>query len=426
MAKVYLGLGSNQGSRRDFLEKAIAELSSLATDKKIRVSSLYETAALLPEHAQAEWNIPYLNLAVEMDFQGSPRDLLSLTLKIEEKMGRGPHLRWAPRTIDIDILLWEDLIFTDSILTLPHPECMNRAFVLSPLAELQPDLKIPGFSQSVLEIARESGKIIPRFMGILNMTPDSFSDGGRWQNPDSTRTLFESWVKAGIPVIDVGGESTRPGAIPVEEKEEWGRIEPLIGWARDKTHSQWIRPQLSIDTVKPEVARKALSLGVDWINDVSGLIRPEMLDVLLEYPHAKMVLMHSLSVPADPKTVLRSDESASQQVFCWMEERLACLDRQGVCLNRIYLDPGIGFGKTAEQSLEILRSLRLFHKLGLPLLVGHSRKSFLKKITASKQAGKMDAETLGLSMKMCSQGVDVFRVHDPIVHQGALLGWNSV
>jgi 2-amino-4-hydroxy-6-hydroxymethyldihydropteridine diphosphokinase/dihydropteroate synthase len=436
VATVYLGLGANLGDRSANLEAALERLAALAR-AELRLSSVYETPALLPEGAPESWNRPYWNLVAALEFEGSPAELLHATQRIEADLGRIRGERWAPRPIDLDLLHWEGVTLATPTLTLPHPGIRGRAFVLDPLAELAPGLRLPGGSgmpdgqmadegASVLELARRHPKHQPRLMGILNVTPDSFSDGGKHAGLDAALAAVDAWSGPVAPILDVGGESTRPGAGAVSPDEEWARIRPLLEALRARFAGRRLRPRISVDTRRAEVAARALALGADWINDVSGGADPALLE-LVRAARCTYVVMHSLTVPADPRATLGRDHPPAAQLRRWFEAKLAELDRAGIARDRVVLDPGIGFGKTPFQSLEVLRDWERFlaPSLGVPVLAGHSRKSFLKDFS-SAPAPSRDPETLGVSLALAAKGADLLRVHDPVLHHRALLAWSHV
>ena len=239
-----------------------------------------------------------------------------------------------------------------------------------------------------------------RIVGILNLTPDSFAGGGAAES---------EWEQA--DVLDVGAESTRPGAAPVAAEEEWQRLAPFL-------HEAWPRLQsrvmLSMDTRHPETARRALALGAQWINDVSGFSTPEMIDAVRE-SGCMLVVMHSLTVPANPAVTLPESENVIETLRAFAQERIATLGAQGIAKERIVFDPGIGFGKTAEQSWKIIHHVKELQKIGVPLLIGHSRKSFL----GGAMSGR-DAATLEVSRGLIAAGVDYLRVHDVVAHRKLL------
>jgi 2-amino-4-hydroxy-6-hydroxymethyldihydropteridine diphosphokinase/dihydropteroate synthase len=347
--------------------------------------------------------------------------LLDRLKQIELELGRGEHARWAPRTIDLDILLWGSERIATERLTVPHPGLIERAFVLTPLAALAPLATIPGRgTKTVLEWSREPGGHIPLWMGILNVTPDSFSDGGHFETWPAVDARADALIAAGASFIDVGAESTRPGASPLDAEQEWQRLErvlePLIG----KHASAPLRPRFSLDTYHPATARRALALGVDAINDVGGLASPEMLE-LAATSDRDWIAMHNLGLPADRTRTLRVDRDPVVEVERWLEQRLDEWQRAGLDLGRILFDPGIGFGKNPLQSLRLLRGIGRFERYGLRILVGHSRKSFMHGLTAN--AADRDLFTIGASLRLCSRNVEILRVHDVAAHAAAYRGW---
>ena len=418
---IFLGLGSNVGDRRAELGAAIAALER--SDVGIaRVSPIVESPALLPPGAPPEWNLPFLNLVLECRTDVGREELLARIKAIEKQRGRAAGDRWAPRPIDIDILLWNGDRATDARLTVPHPGITERNFVLAPLLALAPSLVIPdGAGKTVLEHARALANHIPLWMGIVNLTPDSFSDGGEHASWDLVEADVERMWEAGAQIIDFGAESTRPGATPLTAAAELERLVPVLERVLAKLRPQRLRPLISVDTYHAATAREALALGVDVVNDVGGLGDPAMLE-LAATREADWVAMHSLTLPADPRRTLPPDADACAAVEQWLEERLETWRRAGLDLDRILFDPGIGFGKNPLQSLALLRNIRRFHKFGLRCLVGHSRKSFMQSF-GSRDSNERDLATVGASLRLCQQGVDVLRVHNVPLHAAAYRGW---
>jgi 2-amino-4-hydroxy-6-hydroxymethyldihydropteridine diphosphokinase/dihydropteroate synthase len=421
--QIYLGLGSNVGDRRAQLTAAIDALtdSGVSID---RVSPVVESPAMLPDDAPAEWNRPFLNLALECRDDRAPHDVLDLIKRVERDLGRVDRGRWAPRPIDIDILLWGDEQIATERVQIPHPGIADRAFVLAPLAALRPRLRIPGISgATVLDLARRLRQRIPLWMGIVNLTPDSFSDGGELPTWESVEARIDEMVAAGVHLIDIGAESTRPGASPLTAEEEWARLEPILARTLSKQSAVRLRPLLSVDTYHVATARRALALGVDVINDVSGLTSPAMIE-LVGASGKEWIAMHNVSVPADPKKTLPLDQDPRFEVERWLEERLAQWQRAGLDLERIVFDPGVGFGKNPLQSLRLLRDIGSFATHGLRLLVGHSRKSFMTSFAGDHT--DRDLATIGASLALCAQGVDILRVHNLPAHVAAYRGWAHV
>ena len=380
---------------------------------------------MLPDDAPADWNRPFLNLAAHCRTEAAPLEVLDGLKAIERELGREDHGRWAPRSIDLDLLLYGRETLSGERLRVPHPGIASRAFVLTPLAALEPRMTIPGLGpRTVLEHAREGRHHLPVWMGIVNLTPDSFSDGGELEGVGAIEAHVAELVTAGAQLIDIGAESTRPGATLLTADEEWARLEPALGRLVDRYRSEVLRPRLSVDTYHAETARRALVLGVDVVNDVSGLSTSAMLE-LAATSGADFVAMHNLGLPADKARTLPADQDPTAAVERWLEERLEAWERAGLDLSRIVFDPGIGFGKNALQSLQLLRNVERLHRFGLRLLVGHSRKSFMHQAAAADRLDR-DLFTVGVSLRLCSAGVDILRVHNIAAHTAAYRGWSHV
>ena len=380
---------------------------------------------MLPDDAPADWNRPFLNLAAHCRTEAAPLEVLDGLKAIERELGREDRGRWAPRSIDLDLLLYGRETLSGERLRVPHPGIASRAFVLTPLAALEPRMTIPGLGpRTVLEHAREGRHHLPVWMGIVNLTPDSFSDGGELEDVGAIEARVAELVTAGAQLIDFGAESTRPGATLLTADEEWARLEPALGRLVDRYRSEVLRPRLSVDTYHAETARRALVLGVDVVNDVSGLSTSAMLE-LAATSGADFVAMHKLGLPADKARTLPADQDTTAAVERWLEERLEAWERAGLDLSRIVFDPGIGFGKNALQSLQLLRNVERLHRFGLRLLVGHSRKSFMHQAAAADRLDR-DLFTVGVSLRLCSAGVDILRVHNIAAHTAAYRGWSHV
>jgi dihydropteroate synthase len=242
-------------------------------------------------------------------------------------------------------------------------------------------------------------------MGILNVTPDSFSDGGRFQTLEKALVRGLQMVEEGADIIDIGGESTRPGAQPVQPLEEIARTVPMIGRLREKTNAL-----ISIDTRKADVARAAIAAGADIINDISALSDPEMVNVAAE-TGAGLVLMHMQGTPETMQKNPRYDDVVSN-VWNFLEERMAFAVERGVAPEQIVLDPGIGFGKTDEHNLELLRGIPQLTIAGRPVLIGASRKQFIGRITGREVPAERLAGSLAVAAFAVLHGAQILRVHD--------------
>lgn len=426
--RVVLGLGSNLGDRARHLKRAVTRLvhgpDPVLVDA--RLARVYTSPALVPPGAPESWDRPYLNTALSGDVALAPDALLARIKALEVELGRRPSERWAPRPVDIDILWWDADPVARPGLTVPHPGALDRSFVLEPLADLRPQLTLAG--ATVAEHARrrraeepesarpdpEAGRRVrfPHLMGILNVTPDSFSDGGRFHDPDDALRRAEAMLDGGADTLDVGAESTRPDGAPVDPAEEWRRLEPVLEGLVALRRTRPFR--LSLDSRHPAVVLRGLERGVDVVNDVTGFRDPAMRDAA-RGSAAELVFMHSLSVPVVRGERLPAERDPVEVVLAWARERAALLEREGVDRRRLVLDPGIGFGKSPEQSWALLEGVERLHAVGLPLLVGHSRKSFLGEATGLP-APERDEATVALSLQMGPRGVEELRVHDPALH----------
>ncbi|MDQ8039283.1 MAG: dihydropteroate synthase [Rickettsiella sp.] len=428
-----LGLGSNLGDSLNNLRLAVQLLQKLQVIKLIQISPIYSSSALLPIYAPVAWNRPYLNVALNCQSDLSPMELLAAVKQVEKQLGREESQRWAPRIIDIDILAWDNLRIDDARLRIPHAELERRPFALWPLLDLLPDWKHPQQELSHLVQhwgSRFSGQApfntrqLPHrlagscLVGIINLTPDSFSDGGEFLNVNYALSQAEKLVLEGAEILDIGAESTRPGAKTIMPDEEWQRLVPILNALKEHRKAWPIKAKLSVDTRNYQVAEKAIDLGIDWINDVSGFIDTKMRKVAAEND-VMCVVMHNLGIPANKEIILPSYPNICTQILDWAEQRFDELISAGINPKQFIFDIGIGFGKTAHQSAFLLKNIKQFQSLKFPLLVGHSRKSFLNLVT-DKSYGERDFETALLSYQLTLQGVDYLRVHNVGISAKAL------
>jgi dihydropteroate synthase len=242
-------------------------------------------------------------------------------------------------------------------------------------------------------------------MGIVNVTPDSFSDGGKFLDADAAVTHALKLVDEGAEILDVGGESTRPGAKPVSEKEELRRVLPAI----EKLAAKITIP-ISIDTMKPAVARAALAAGASIVNDVAANRRDDAMWQIVAEFRAGYICMHA---QGSPQTMQKNPayKNVVREVGEFFRERLKKLNAAGVAADQVVFDPGIGFGKTPEHNLQLLAGLRRFKKLSRPLLLGVSRKSFLGKISGATLNERLPA-SLACATLAIESGVQIIRTHD--------------
>ena len=258
----------------------------------------------------------------------------------------------------------------------------------------------------------------PVVMGILNATPDSFSDGGKFKSPLDAIAQAELMIEGGVDLIDIGGESTRPGAEPVELQEELDRVLPVIEALKD------CGVPLSIDTYKAETMRQALRAGVDCVNDIWALRHVSAVNAVLESKDCGIILMH---MQRDPQTMQFNPEyqDVLAQVMQFLNERAELLKAKGVEANRIAIDPGFGFGKSLEHNLTMLTHFDQFSQLGYSVLAGISRKSMLGKIT-DKDTHERLAPSIAAAIMAADRGARIVRVHDVPETVDALKLWEAI
>jgi len=254
----------------------------------------------------------------------------------------------------------------------------------------------------------------PRVMGIVNVTPDSFSDGGLYLDPGAAVGHGRRLAAEGADLLDVGGESTRPGAAAVDAAEELERIAPVVAALAGDAGG----PGVSIDTSKAAVAAAALDAGAVWVNDVTALRGDPELAALCAERGCEVVLMHMLGSPRTMQDDPRYDDVVDD-VRAFLAERIEAAVAAGVDERRILVDPGIGFGKTVDHNLELLRRLGELRELGRPIVVGASRKRFLGAITG-REVGRREGGTAAANVLALAAGADVFRVHDVAETRAAL------
>ena len=257
----------------------------------------------------------------------------------------------------------------------------------------------------------------PFVMGIVNVTPDSFSDGGRHASTTSAIAHAQQLIEEGADILDIGGESTRPGAVSVSEQEELDRVLPVIEGLRG------ISVPISIDTWKPGVMRAALEAGTSMVNDVNALQAKGALEVLAG-SDAAVCLMHK---KGDPKSMQQQPyyQDVVAEVRDFLRERIAAAEAAGIARGRIMVDPGFGFGKTLAHNLDLLRGLEAFCALGVPVLAGLSRKSMLGAITG-REVGDRVAASVAAALLAVQRGAAIVRVHDVRETVDALKIWNAL
>ncbi|HZY41515.1 MAG TPA: dihydropteroate synthase [Anaerolineae bacterium] len=430
-ARVYLALGSNLGDRHGYLIEAVKRLQAhIAVDA---ISSIYQTEP---------WGYAdqprFLNAACAGATELSAEEVLHFVKAIEAEMGREATFRYGPRVIDIDILLYDEAVIDTDHYRVPHPGLHKRDFVLAPLADIAAAVIHPVLRQSIaalrnaidlsqvkvfaLRPMRNSGQWFhwgrqTYVMGILNVTPDSFSGDGLLKQDDWIAATVErgrAMMTAGAHLIDVGGESTRPGSQVIALGEELDRVIPAI----EALARAGVGP-ISIDTYKAEVARQALDAGATIVNDVWGLRRDLDMAVLIAKRNVPVIVMHNRSKPQDAAFEARlggryTGSHYDDLIPDIQRELLECVDlarQAGVLDHNLILDPGIGFGKTVPQNLELLDRVDEFRSLGWPILIGPSRKSFIGYTLDRPPDQRIEGTAAAIAIGI-ARGADMVRVHD--------------
>ncbi|CAJ1944535.1 unnamed protein product [Cylindrotheca closterium] len=464
--RVFLAVGSNLGDRFQNIAVALDLLCDSSFDKSsyldsrlVRTSFLYSTAPMyVTDQPQ------FMNGAVEVETDLEPRALLRRLKKVEEYLGRDlvHGQRNGPRPVDLDILFFDEnhsedatsgaptrhshrtpVIVNEPDLIIPHPLMQERSFVMDPLKEVAGDEYIhPKLEESVGDIWRklkasasdgnDTVQILPLqrdravtfhetiVMGILNVTPDSFSDGGKWNNSVDTAVEHALQMETeGARIIDIGGESTRPGALEISIEEQIERTVPVIKVIRQKSDIP-----ISIDTRHADVARAAIEAGADIVNDVSGgTFDPKMLETVAEL-RVPMILMHMRGTPESMQSMTKyENDDVCGAVTGALIERSCAAESNGIHRWQQVLDPGIGFAKDNEGNLRLLKhtATSMRQQLqGIPLLLGTSRKGFIGRITGESEASERDfGSVASVICALClgsptpsNLGCTILRVHN--------------
>ena len=426
-----VGLGSNI-KPHEHLRKALHALKALPDCRVLNVARIYESDPELPMqravYSAEIWNHQYLNSAVLLEVKNfEPQQFLKSLKSIETILGRKPKSeapRWAPREIDLDILYVDGLIANLDNLIIPHERLTSRPFALLPLLEIFPqeklNLDLPSWSQQKwLSEKPFNTKVSTKYfwceiMGILNLTTDSFSDGQQNNTEQKFKSNARKLLSSGATILDLGAESTRPliaGEIRQENSVmESETLRSALIWLSE-LQPDFPDMKVSIDTRHAEVIKTLLShFKIDFINDVTGFRDPQMRSIAAE-SEGRNIAMHSLSVPVVKNETIDKKLNPIQVLNSWWTVKYDELTRSGISPDRIVFDPGIGFGKSAEQNRYILEHLHLLDSRGCEVLIGHSRKSFLQTLS-QKPAAERDPETALVTASLNKAYYNYLRVHD--------------
>jgi dihydropteroate synthase len=247
-------------------------------------------------------------------------------------------------------------------------------------------------------------KKIPNIMGVLNLTPDSFSDGGKFNKEKKGIKHAFDLIKFGANIVDVGGESTKPGSKSISEKEEWSRIEKIIRKISKKI-------PLSLDTRKAQIMNKGIKIGIKLINDISGLSYDSKTINVLKKNKSPFVIQHSQGTPENMQNNPKYKDELLD-IYDFFEEKIKFIRSKGIKHNKIIVDPGIGFGKNLKHNMNLIRDISIFHSLGFPILIGLSRKKFIKDLSGKNDTKERLGGTIASSLYSMMQGVQILRIHD--------------
>lgn len=257
-----------------------------------------------------------------------------------------------------------------------------------------------------------------KIVGILNITPDSFSDGGKFNSLDCALAQLEKMLREGADLVDIGAESTRPTATPISPQEEWNRLEiilpSIIQKVKEFSQNSSKKIKTCIDSYHFSTIQKAFQAGIEIINDVKGLNDQKIIDFIAE-KEVPTILMHNSPLKINPELIINPYLDTNRQIINWAENKITQLEKAGIKKSNLIFDPGIGFNKNAYQSIIILKNIHQYKSLNLPIYVGHSKKSFLAKISLSNLNPAQ--KTLLLSKYLIDHKVDLLRVHDIKEHK---------
>ena len=401
---IIVALGSNLPGRFADCDAALDAACTYITDAGIKITARSRTYLTAPVPASDQpW---YHNAVIAVETDKSPHDLLKTLRDIEERMGRVRTIPNAARIIDLDVIAYDNELIATPDLIVPHPRMHERSFVLQPLQNIAPDWTHPQLGKSLSELLA----MLPAgkqwfaekdlyVMGVLNVTPDSFSDGGKFADHQSAITHAQILAAEGADIIDIGGESTRPRGTPVTAHEEQSRILGVINALRDHF--------ISVDTRNPHTMRAALMHGARMINDITALENPAAMDIAASFD-GPVCLMH---MQGTPETMQNNPtyKDVVADIYEYLEKRIAHCVTSGIAKGRIVADPGFGFGKTRDHNLALLENFDQFKSLGVTLMAGVSRKTFLN--PDAKPEDRLEAG-LQAARDLSHRGARILRVHD--------------
>ncbi len=425
MILVALGanLPSREGAHRETLRRVLPLFDTVGLTVKDK-SSIWLTEPV--PRSDHPW---YANQVVSVTTSLAPEEVLDALLALETLFDRIRTERDAPRTLDLDLIAYDDAVLRSDRLILPHPRMHQRAFVLAPLSEIAPGFIHPVLGRSVSDLLAASDRTgicrlrpVPMLMGVVNVTPDSFSDGSDFLDPDAAIRHAVQLMDEGADILDIGGESTRPGSQPVSPVEERSRIMPVIDAIAEDARRRG--RLLSIDTRHASTMTKVLEAGASMINDVTALADPASRRIVAE-AGVPVVLMHMLG---DPKTMQQDPryEDVVAEVGAFLDMACARAMASGVCPDNLWVDPGIGFGKTLAHNVALLNAVPAFAAGRRHVLVGASRKAFISRIDRNAPAKDRLGGSIAAALSAAEKGASAIRVHDVAATRQALAVWSAL
>jgi dihydropteroate synthase/2-amino-4-hydroxy-6-hydroxymethyldihydropteridine diphosphokinase len=416
-------LPSREGAHRETLRRALPFIEAEGL-KILARSSLWLTEPV--PRSNHPW---YANQVISVATGLSPDAVLAALHRVEARFERERSVRDAPRTLDLDLIAYHDAIIHTEHLIVPHPRMDVRAFVLAPLQEIAPGFRHPQSGQTVETLLAASDRTgicrlreVPLIMGVVNVTPDSFSDAKPLLDTDLAIAHALQLMDEGADILDIGGESTRPGAAPVAPAEEQRRILPVI---EAIAASAAARGRLvSVDTRHASTMALAIKAGATMINDVSALGDPSSAALLAE-AKLPIILMHMLGTPQ----TMQNDPSYGDVVTEVAQFLDAACQRgidAGIHPDQLWVDPGIGFGKTLAHNIALLNATARFGANGRKTLIGASRKGFIARIDRDGAASERLGGSIAAALAAAARGATAIRVHDVAQTRQALAVWSAI
>lgn len=424
---IIIALGANlpsrEGAHRETLRRTLPFLEAEGLHV-VRRSSLWLTEPV--PRSNHPW---YANQVIIVTTKLSPDAVLAALMRVEAHFERKRSIRDAPRTLDLDLIAYDKIVIDTGHLTLPHPRMHQRAFVLAPLSEIAPNFIHPVSGETVEYMLAQSDRTgicrlrdVPAIMGVVNVTPDSFSDVRPLVETDLAIAHALQLIEEGADILDIGGESTRPGAAPVSPADEQKRIMPVIEAIAAIAAKRG--RLLSVDTRHTSTMALAIKACATMINDVNALGDVGSASLLAE-TGLPIVMMHMQGVPLTMQNN-PSYVDVVNEVAQFLDAACSRAISAGVHPDKIWVDPGIGFGKTLSHNIALLNATARFSEGGRKTLIGASRKGFIARIDRDGSASDRIGGSIAAALAAASRGATANRVHDVTQTRQALAVWSAI